>query len=100
MSPDKQAKKPELVLVVDRIEGPTAVLVNADGRQIVVPLERLSRNPQIQEGDVLRVPVDEAQRPDWFAAVVDQAETERRRAEGRAALEKLKERDPGGDVSL
>jgi hypothetical protein len=100
MSPDKQAKKPELVLAVDRLEGPTAVLVDEDGRQIVVPVDRLPRNPKVQEGDVLRVPVDHAQRPDWFAAVVDQAETERRRAEARVALEKLKERDPGGDVQL
>jgi hypothetical protein len=91
MAADKQDAKPELVLTLDRIEGPTAVLVDGDGRQIVVPVDRLPRNPRVQEGDVLRVPMDDAQRPDWFAAVVDQAETERRRADAR-------EPDPGDDV--
>jgi hypothetical protein len=100
MPPEKPAPKPELILALDRIEGPTAVLVDESGRQIAVPVDRLPRNPAVREGDVLRVPVDDAQRPDWFAAVVDQAETERRRAEGRAALERLKELDPGGDVQL
>jgi hypothetical protein len=100
MSPKEPEPKAELVLVLDRIEGPTAVLVDEGGRQIAVPVDRLPRNPRVQEGDVLRVPVDHAQRPDWFAAVVDQAETERRKAEARATLERLKELDPGGDVSL
>ena len=80
MGTENQGANPELVLSLDRIEGPTAVLVDAEGRQIAVPVDRLPRNPKVQEGDVLRVPVDHAQRPDWFAARVDQEETQRRRA--------------------
>jgi hypothetical protein len=98
MSREPQEAKPELVLVLDRIEGPTAVLVDDSGRQTALPLDRLPK--AIAEGDVLRVPLDHAQRPDWFAAVVDAAETERRRAEARAQLEHQKEREPGGDVAL
>jgi hypothetical protein len=98
MSPEARESKPELVLALDRIEGPTAVLVDDSGRQTALPLDRLPKS--IAEGDVLRVPLDHAQRPDWFAATVDAAETERRRVEARAALDRLKERDPGGDVSL
>jgi hypothetical protein len=82
MDTENEDAKPELVLILDRIEGPTAVLVDGEGGQIAVPVDRLPRNPRVQVGDVLRVPVDDAQRPDWFAAVVDQEETERRRAGG------------------
>jgi hypothetical protein len=100
MAGDKSDPKAELVLVVDRIEGPTAVLVDDGGRQIAVPVDRLPRNPPVREGDVLRVPLDDTQRPDWFAAVVDQAETERRRAEAQGAPERLPDPGPGGDVTL
>jgi hypothetical protein len=93
MANESASPPPELVLILDRVEGPTAVLLDAEGRQIAVPVERLPRNPRPSQGDVLRVPVDDAQRPDWFAARVDQEETERRRAAARAVSEG---QDPGG----
>jgi hypothetical protein len=98
MSPEPQQRRAELVVVLDRIEGPTAVLIDDDGRQTALPFDRLPKGTK--EGDVLRVPLDHAERPDWFNGVVDPAETERRRAEARAALERLQQRDPGGDVTL
>ncbi len=83
---------------VDGIQHRTAVLVDDDGQQVLVPTSRLPR--EITEGKVLRVPVNHAGTPDWGRATVDNEETERRRTEAREVLEELKGRDPGSDVKL
>jgi len=83
---------------VDGIQHRTAVLVDDEGQQVLVPTSRLPR--EILEGKVLRVPVNHAGTPDWGRAVLDEEETERRRAQAREVLEELEERDPGGDVKL
>jgi hypothetical protein len=62
---------------VDRIRHRTALLVDDQERQILVPTSRLPR--ELAEGQVLLVPVDEA---------------------GKETIEEMKERDPGGDVTL
>jgi hypothetical protein len=94
-------RRPEqLILALDRIERTTAILVDEQGRTIALPMERLPRNPPPAEGDVLRVPVDASGRPRWPDAAIDRAETDRRRAAAAETLERLRKRDPGGDVKL
>jgi hypothetical protein len=48
---------------------------------------------------VLRVPLS-AHRPDWSSCTIDDVEGERRLAEARARLARLRNTDPGGDVVL
>ncbi|UCF41026.1 MAG: DUF3006 family protein [Gemmatimonadota bacterium] len=83
---------------VDRIRHRTALLVDDEQRQTLVPTSRLPRD--LAEGQVLLVPVDEAGTADWGRARIDEAEGERRRVQAEQAIEELKRRDPGGDVEL
>jgi hypothetical protein len=87
----------ERLYVVDRIEQAVAVLVDDNGRTASVPTERLPAGTG--EGVVLRIPFDNGV-PNWSEAMVDRAETDRRRDAARHVLEELKERDPGGDVEV
>jgi hypothetical protein len=82
---------------VDRIRHRTALLVDDQERQILVPTSRLPR--ELAEGQVLLVPVDEAGTADWGRARIDEAEGRRRKAEAKATIEELKEQDPGGDIT-
>jgi hypothetical protein len=83
---------------VDRIESQRALLEDDDGTTHIVDTRRLPRGTR--EGTVLRVELDDAGNPDWNTAVIDDAEAARRRAEARDRLERLKKRDPGGDITL
>lgn len=92
--------------VVDRVEGPSTrsqlVLVDDDGG--VHTIAAASLPPRVVatgslEGAVLRVPMDGG-RPDWGGAERDLVEERRRRDEGQARLERLRRRDPGGDLTL
>jgi hypothetical protein len=89
-----------LTLVIDRIEGAVAILADDEGGGITLPLDRLPTGPAWAEGLVIRVPLDTAGRPDWRSAQPDHAETRRRLEEGADVLKRLRERDPGGDVTL
>lgn len=89
-----------LSVVIDRIEGAVALLADDRGGGITLPLDRLPPGHAWTEGLVIRVPLDTAGRPDWRSAQPDHAETRRRLQEGAEALERLRERDPGGDVKL
>ena len=86
------------IWVVDRVEPPVAVLVaDDDERQVDVPLSRLPTGARA--GAVLRVPeADDG--PDWEAARVDEELRRARLQEAEAALERLRRRDPGGDIVL
>jgi hypothetical protein len=83
---------------VDRIRHRTALLVDDQQRQTLVPTSRLPR--ELAEGQVLLVPVDEAGTADWGRARIDEAESARRTAQAEEGIEELKKRDPGGDVEL
>lgn len=83
--------------VVDRFEGKLAVLVGDDRSSHDVPKASLPKG--CREDTVLRVPVVSGN-PDFGRAVIDVAERERRLARAKAALDQLKRRDPGGDVTL
>ena len=84
--------------VVDRIEGKTVVLVDDGDLQYDVPRRDLPGT--LREGSVLRVEVDEAGAPRWETAELDEGEERRRMDEARKALDRLKKRDPGGDVVI
>jgi hypothetical protein len=90
------------VYVVDRVEGTgaarVAVLVPDAGAYVDVPATALPKGMAV-EGAVLRVPVRSGA-PVWGEAVRDAAEEARRKAAARARVEKLRGRDPGGDVVL
>jgi hypothetical protein len=55
---------------------------------------------QVREAMVLAVPLDARGHPRWDRAARDEAEERRRLAEGKARLERLKRRDPGGHISV
>ncbi len=86
------------IWVVDRVEGRVAVLVaDDDGGRTDVPLARLPGG--LGEGAVLRVPLSGG-RPVWKGATVDEGLRRARLDEAEGALDRLRHRDPGGDVSL
>ena len=86
------------IWVVDRVEGRVAVLVaDDDGGRTDVPLARLPDG--LGEGAVLRLPL-EGGRPVWKGARVDEGLRRARLDEAEGALDRLRRRDPGGDISL
>ena len=76
------------LFVVDRLEGPTVVLVDEAEHTVSLPADRFQVS--LIEGVVLRVPVNEHDSPNWFAATVDDAETDRRRDNAEAAPDELR----------
>jgi hypothetical protein len=90
------------VYVVDRLEGAgaarVAVLVPDAGASVDVPSSTLPKGTAV-EGAVLRVPVRSGA-PVWGEAARDSAEEAQRKAAARARVERLRARDPGGDVVL
>jgi hypothetical protein len=87
----------ERIWVLDRVERDVAHLVEDGSGEIRrVPRKALS---SVREGDVLRVP-DVHGEPDWTRATSDDRLRRERLDEARSALERLRRRDPGGDVKL
>ena len=86
------------IYVVDRIEGPVAVLVTDDGQTSNLTLDQLP--VRIREGTVLSVRVDADGRPSWHDTLIDDAERVKREREAEQVLKGLRKRDPGGDVAL
>jgi len=94
----RKASRSAAWYAVDRLAGRFAVLIGDDGRPRRVPRTELPG--PVSEGDVLRVPLDGAGVPEWAAAMADPGERRRRLDEAERRLEKLRKRDPGGDVVL
>lgn len=88
-----------VTFTVDRLEPRVAVLIDDDGRELEVARRRLPKDAR-REGAVLRVELDTNNELDWTTAAIDAEEEERRLADARARLERLRKRDPGGDVVL
>ena len=87
----------EAFYTVDRIEGDIAVLVGDDG--VGVDVRRNALRVRVREGMVLRVGLSD-HGPDWSSCTIDDGERERRLAEARERLARLRNTDPGGDVVL
>ena len=87
----------DTAFVIDRFEGDTAVLLGDDGSEHEV--QRSLLPPGAREGSVVRVPVS-GPLPDWSRAVLDEAELHRRDIAARERLDRLKRRDPGGNIEL
>ena len=83
---------------MDRVEGSIAVLVrDEDERTENVSVRVLPAGSR--EGSVLRVSEPDG-RPDWTAAVLDEDARRARLREAEEVLERLRRRDPGGDITL
>lgn len=91
------AMNTERYYAVDQLKRRWAVVIDDEGRTQQVSRGQLPS--RLTEGDVLRVPLEEGH-PDWGAARVDPEETERRRREAQRLIDRLRERDPGGDIEL
>ena len=83
--------------VIDRLEGEVAVVVGDDDRTFELPRRQLPKGSR--EGSVLRVP-DSKGPPDWAKAELDEEERRRRLKEGQEAMERLRKKDPGGDITI
>jgi len=83
---------------VDRIEGDRVILVADDGTTIEISRRHLPRG--VREGSVLSAETDGSGRPDWATVGLDEAERARRLQRARETMDRLRARDPGGDVTL
>lgn len=81
---------------VDRIENDLAVLLDDEGTGFAVPLTQLPL--ALREGMVLAIRHGADGHPDWSTAVHDQTEEQWRLEDAARRLERLRQRDPGGDV--
>jgi hypothetical protein len=63
----------DLLLRFDRVALQVAVLVDARGHPMALPVDRLPRSPHPEPGDLIRVPLAEGRRPLWHAATVERA---------------------------
>ena len=88
----------EVTFAVDRIEGDRAVLVGDDGVQVEALLKLLPTG--LSEGMVVVVSLGPSGELDWETARIDVAEAGERLKRASEILEKLKKRDPGGDIQM
>ena len=89
----------ERIWVVDRIVGERVVLVQ-DETGVTEEVARAVIPGRVREGDVLRVPSDPTGQPVWSRAETDAELRRERLDESRDAIDRLKKRDPGGNVKL
>ena len=88
-----------VVLAVDRRENEMLVLVTDAGETFEVEASDLPADCR-HEGAVLRIPLGQDSRPVWKHAKRDRIEEKRRLSVLTDRLKKLRQSDPGGDVSL
>ena len=97
MGGEKAERPTHEVWVVDRIEGRIAVLVEDEG-EIVVEVAAADLGTHAVEGAVLIVPLGSVGEPVWEEAERDGRAEGERVSDTEAVLERLKARDPGGDI--
>ncbi len=85
-------------LIIDRYEG-DLVVVEVDGRGFV-DLPRWLLPAGVRADDVLAVTVDAGPERATITIARDADATTRARDAARAAVDRLKRRDPGGDITL
>ena len=76
-------------LTIDRFEGKYAILEFQDRNSIIFNFPRHLLPQEAKEGTMLNINID-----------IDQEETKRRKDKIQNLLNKLKERDKGGDIQL
>ena len=99
MSRNKPAGSSYKYFVVDRLEGKMAILVDDSEKTTEIKAATLPAECRA-EGAVLRVPVLARNEPEWTSSRRDKVEEKKRLDEGAARLDRLRKRDPGGDISL
>jgi len=83
---------------VDRFEGKYVVLLGDD--ETAYDVRRAELPASLREGSILSVKLNEEGEPLWSDARLDVAEYQRRLENTRQQLRELKQRDPGGDITL
>ena len=83
---------------VDRFEQKYVVLIGDDGTAYDVRSAELPAS--LGEGSVLSVKLTDEGQPLWSDARLDIVEYQRRLDHTRQQLRELKQRDPGGDITL
>jgi len=76
-------------LIIDRFEGKYAILESQDKDSIIFNFPRHLLPQEAKEGTVLNININ-----------IDQEETKRRKNKIQNLLDKLKERDKGGDIQI
>lgn len=76
-------------LIIDRFEGKYAILESQDKDPIIFDFPRHLLPKEAKEGTVLNINIS-----------IDQEETKRRKDKIQNLLNKLKEKDKGGDIQL
>lgn len=84
-------------LVVDRIEGPHAILITDAGKETSIERNRL--HFELTEGLVIRVPIVGGAL-DWAQAKADRDETRSRLSQAALRMQGLRKSDPGGNMKL
>ena len=97
MSQDEAERPTHEVWVVDRIESGIAVLIEDEG-EIVVEVAAAELGAHAVEGAVLLVPLGSVGEPVWGDAERDEESAAERTSDAQEILERLKSRDPGGDI--
>jgi len=86
------------IWAVDRIEGDVAVLVSdADSRAVQVSLTKLPEGTE--EKSILHV-FERRDQPVWNSAVLDESIQIEKESDSEEIVEDLKQRDPGGDITI
>ena len=97
MSQDDTERPTHEVWVVDRVESEIVVLIEDEG-EIVVEVAAGELGANAVEGAVLIVPLGSVGEPVWGEAERDDASEGERTSDAQEILERLKSRDPGGDI--
>lgn len=98
MSQDQTDRPTHEIWVVDRVEGGIAVLIEDEG-EIVVEVSTRVLGANAVEGAVLVVPLGAVGEPVWEEAERDDGSEGDRVGQAEKILERLRSRDPGGDIA-
>lgn len=87
------------IWIVDRVQGPITVLID-EVSGVVVEVSTALLGERATEGAVLVVPVGKVGEPIWEEAVRDEGAEALLRGDAEASIDRLRLRDPGGDIEL
>jgi hypothetical protein len=99
LSAEANGEQAHEVWVVDRVEDGVAILVEDEG-EIVAEVALTILGSAAVEGAVLVVPLGSIGEPVWSEARRDPELEAERLGEAEEVVERLRSRDPGGDVEI